>query len=68
MTNRVIADIPFNKKIVTKNNRSWVAVDRENSTHKFPLLCEIHADKKGRNYIWFKGNTYYFQGGTRQCQ
>lgn len=66
MTDRCIEDIPFRKKIVTEHNRAWVAIDRgSNGYRRFPLYCEIHTDKKGHDYIWYKRNTYYFKEETR---
>ena len=64
MTDRRISDIPLRKEIVTRFERSWVAIDRgANSKRPFPLYCEILTDKKGHKYIWYKNNTYYFEGG-----
>lgn len=59
MTDRRLDDIPYKKKIVLKQNRAWVAVDRGSSKFPFPLYCEILSDKRGHRYIWFKNNTYY---------
>lgn len=66
MTDRRIDDIPFRKSIVTRHERSWVSIDRgPDARRPFPLYCEILKDRKGHKYIWYKNNTYYFEGGKK---